>query len=142
MLKIWAFSWTIPSHPPSIAKRLHSNSSRMLLMIRQSSAELLVSAFAALYNTFVRPHLEYAMQACSSNLVADADCLEQIQRLATRRVKGFRRLPYEDRLRRLGLNFLRRRRPRGNLIVVYKMFSGGLDLDPSLFFLFRQWGLA
>ncbi len=66
-----------------------------------------------------------------SFLVADADCLEQIQRLATRLVNGFRRLLYEERIRRLGLHSLRRRRLRGELIVVYKMFSGGLDLDPS-----------
>ncbi len=81
--------------------------------------------------TLVRPHLEYAMQACSPNLFTDADCLEQIHRLATRLVKSFRRLPYEEQLRRLG----RRRRLRGDLIVVYKMFSGGLDMDPSLFFI-------
>ncbi len=56
----------------------------------------------------------------------------QIQRLTTRLVQGFRRLPYEERLRRLGLHSLRRRRLRGDLIVVYKMFSGGLGLDPSL----------
>ncbi len=93
-----------------------------------------MSAFAAIYNTWVRPHLEHAMQACSPNLVADADCLEQIQRLAMRFVKGFRRLSYEERLSRLGLHSLRRRRLRGDLIVVYKMFSAGLDLDPSLFF--------
>ncbi len=76
-----------------------------------------------------------SMQACSPNLVADADCLEQIQRLATRLVNGFRPLPYEKRLRRLGLHALRRRRLRGDLIVVYKTLSGGLDLDPSVFFL-------
>ncbi len=70
----------------------------------------------------------------SPNLVTDADCLEQIQRLATRLVKGFRRLPYEERLRRLGLHSLHRRRLRGDLIVAYNVFSGGLDLDPSLFF--------
>ncbi len=52
---------------------------RMLFMIRRSFIELSVSSFAALYNTLVRPHLEYAMQACSPNLVADADYLEQIQ---------------------------------------------------------------
>ncbi len=90
--------------------------------------------FAVLYNTLVRPHLEYAMQACSPNLVADADCLEQIQRLAMRLVKGFRRLSYEERLSRLGLHSLRRRRLRGDLIVIYKMFSAGLDLDLSLCF--------
>ncbi len=84
-------------------------------MIRWSFAELSVSAFAALYNTLVRPHFEYAVQACSPNFVADADCLERIQRLATRLVKAFRRLPYEERLRRLGLHSLNRRRLRGDL---------------------------
>ncbi len=92
-------------------------------------------SFAALYNTLVRSHCEYAMQACSPNIVADTGFLELIQRLATRLVKGFRRLPYEERLRRLGLHSLRRRCLRPNLMVEYKMFSGGLDLDPSLFFI-------
>ncbi len=82
---------------------------------------LLSSAFAALYNTLIRPHLEYARQACSPNIFTDADCLEHIHRLATRLVKSFRRLPYEEQLRRLG----RRRRLRGDLIVIYKIFSGG-----------------
>ncbi len=45
-----------------------------LFMIRRSFAELSVSTFAALYNTLVRPPLEYAMQAHSQNLVTDADC--------------------------------------------------------------------
>ncbi len=61
-------------------------------MIRRLSAELSVSAFVLLYSTLVRSNLEYAMQACSPNLVADADCLEQIQRLVTGLVKGFRQL--------------------------------------------------
>ncbi len=80
-------------------------------------------AFASINNTLVRPHLWYAMQACSPNHVAEANCLEQIQRLATRLVKGFRRLPYKERLRRLGLHSLNRRRLRGDLIAVYNMFS-------------------
>ncbi len=56
-------------------------------MIIRSYVELSVPAFAANSNRSVRPHLEYAMQACSPNLVTDADCLEQIQWLATRLVK-------------------------------------------------------
>ncbi len=74
------------------------------------------------------------MQACSPNRVADADCLEEIQRLATRLVKGLRRLLYEERLRQLSLHSLRRLRLRGDRIVVRNMFSGGFDLDSSLFF--------
>ncbi len=62
---------------------------RMLFMIRRSFAELSVSAFAPLYNALVRPHLELALQACSPNIVADADFLEQMQRLLSRLVKGF-----------------------------------------------------
>ncbi len=62
-----------------------------------------------LHNTLVRPHLECSMQACSPNMGADADRLEQIQRLATRLVKGFRRLPYEVRLRLLCLHSFSRR---------------------------------
>ncbi len=95
-----------------------------------SFAELSESAFAPLYNTLVLPHLEYAAPACSPNLVADADCLEQIQRLVTRLVKGFHRLPYGERPRRLGLHSLNRHRLRGYLIAAYNVFSGGLDLDP------------
>ncbi len=62
----------------------------MLFMIKWPFVELSVSACAALHNTLVRPLLECAMHACSPNLVADADCLEKIQRMATRLVKGFR----------------------------------------------------
>ncbi len=74
------------------------------------------------------------MQACSPNPVADADCLEQIRRLETRILKGFRSLPREGRLRRLGLHSLNRRHLRGDLIAASNVISGGLDLDPSLFF--------
>ncbi len=71
-------------------KEAASKARRMLFMIRRSFAEPSVSAFAPFYNTLARPHLEYAMQTCSPNLIADGDCLEQIQRLATRLIKGFR----------------------------------------------------
>ncbi len=115
-------------------KQAASKARRVLFITKRSFAELSVSTFAALYSTLIRLHLEYAMKACSPNLVADAGCLERIQRFATRLLKGFRRLPYEERLGRLGLHSLCRRRLRENLIVVYKMFSVGLDLSPSLFF--------
>ncbi len=128
--------------PSSHCNEAASKARRMLFMIKRSFDELSVSAFAALFNTLVRSHLEYAMQNCSPSPVADADYLEQIQRLATRLAKGFRRLPYEERLRMLGLHSLRRRRLRGDVIVEYRIIGIlGLDLDSSLF-LFRHCGLA
>ncbi len=55
--------------------------------------------------------------------------MERIQRLATRMVKGMRELPYEDRLRRLNIFSLERRRLRGDLILAYNIFHGHLDLS-------------
>ncbi len=76
----------------------------------------------------MRPHLEYAMPACSPNLVADINHLERIQRLATMLVTGIRQLPYEERLQRLGLHSLQRGRLRANQITAFKIFTG---LSPS-----------
>ncbi len=46
-----------------------------------------------------------------------------------------RHLPYEERLQRLGLLSLQRRRLRADLITAFKIFEGLLDIDPNLFFL-------
>ncbi len=59
------------------------------------------------------------MLVCSPNLVVDAEFFERIQWLAMRLVKGFRRVLYEERLRRLGLYFLSRRSLRKDLIATY-----------------------
>ncbi len=117
LLKTWAFSWTVPSHPQSIPEAF---------IIWRSFAELFV---------LVQLHLECAMQACSPNLVANIDSFEWIQRLATRLVKGFHRLPYEERLHRVGLHSLNGRRLRGDIRFGHNMFSGELGLDLGLSFI-------
>ncbi len=68
------------------------------------------------------------MQACSSILVAGADCLERIQRFAARLVKGFRRL------QQLDLHSLNRRRPSGDIIEAYQVFLEDLIWTPGSFF--------
>ncbi len=75
------------------------------------------------------------MPACSPNLVADINHLERMKRLAARLVTDIRHLSYEERLQRLGLHSLQRWRLRVNLITVFKIFKGLLDIDPNLFFL-------
>ncbi len=80
----------------------------------------------------MRPHIEHGMPASSPNLVADINHLERSQKLATRVVTGMRHLPYEERLQRLGLHSLQRRRHRADLITAIKIFKGLLDIDPNL----------
>ncbi len=104
-------------------------------MIRRPFQDLSKSAFVPLCGALVRPHLEYGMPACSPNLVAGINTLERIQRLATRLVTGMRHLPYEERLQRLGLHSLQRRRLRDDLITAFKIFNCLLDIDPNLSFL-------
>ncbi len=56
---------------PSIyCKKAASKARLMLFIVRRPLAELSVAAFAPIYSTLDRPHLEYDMQACSPNLVA------------------------------------------------------------------------
>ena len=76
-----------------------------------------------MYKQLVRPHLEYAIQAWRPFHVKDKFILEQVQRRATRLIPDIRHLPYESRLKVLGLTTLELRRVRGDMIQVFKFLS-------------------
>jgi len=59
-----------------------------------------------LYKGFVRPHLEYAIQAWSPYLRKDIECLERVQRKTTELVQGYKNLSYVERLEKLHLTTL------------------------------------
>jgi hypothetical protein len=90
--------------------------------------------FTKLYKTYVRPHLEYAVQAWSPWSVGDVTLLEKVQRRATRQVPGIGKKPYEERLRMLGLTTLRERRERGDMIELHKIMSCESNAQKSLLF--------
>lgn len=77
-----------------------------------------------LYKSLVRPILEYASQFWSPFLIKDIECLERVQRRATKLIPGIRNMSYENRLKFLNLTTLESRRTRCDLIQLYKILHG------------------
>ena len=90
--------------------------------------------FLSLYITLVRPIVDYGVQCWSPYLVKDINKLEQVQRRATLLVPEYSHLSYEERCKQLGLQSLKERRTRGDMIEVYRLLSGMKGLHYSKFF--------
>lgn len=106
----------------------------MIGMIGRHFKRLDKADFLMLYKVYVRPRLEYCVQAWSPYLVKDVECIERVQRRATKMVVGMGHISYEERLRRLGLTTLEQRRKRGDLIEVFKIMTGRERIDSDIFF--------
>ncbi len=125
----WLFSSTFKTFLPcqQAANRIR----RILFWLCRGFTVLTPEIFWALYLSLVRPVLEYSQQASSPYLRRDIVLVERTQRLATRLALGMQELPYEDRLRRLNIFSLERRRLRGDLILAYNILHGCLDLPEA-----------
>ena len=80
------------------------------------------------YKTLIRPHLEYFVQlwnpAAEHGNWSLILRIESVQRRFTRMIEEVGLLPYSEQLRILQLTTLAERRPRGDLIEVYKANKG------------------
>ncbi|CAI2726681.1 unnamed protein product [Schistosoma spindalis] len=104
---------------------------RVLWSVRRSFQYLDDEMFRLLYPIYVRPHLEYGIQAASPCFKYEADMLERVQRRGTKMVQGLSGLSYEDRLRHLNLFPLSYHRIRGDLILAYRILNDDLGINMS-----------
>jgi len=88
------------------------------------------TSFLILYKGFIRPHLEYAIQAWSPYLKKDIEYLDKVQRRAPKTSqRNWIYAVLHKRLDELKLTTLEKRRLRGDLIEVYKLLTGRENID-------------
>ncbi|BHF81444.1 hypothetical protein SprV_0702457400 [Sparganum proliferum] len=131
-LGVWITTSLKPSlHCTKIAKSAMS----VLYLVKRTFSAFDEDCFAKVFRTFVRPQLEFAIQAWRPWTAKDISILERVQRRATKLVAGQGSLPYATRLANLDLFPLSYRQLRGDLIQAFRIIRGqDCSLVPGDFF--------
>ena len=94
--------------------------------------------FLILYKSIIKPHLEYATPVCSPLYKKDKIIIENVHRRPTKLVSTCKNLPFQERLRKLGLQALEYSRERADMIQTYKILHGIDKIDKDRLYIVLQ----
>jgi hypothetical protein len=118
------------SHYAQITAKAHQRAGLILRCFKSRDPFVLFRAFTV----YVRPLLEYCSPVWSPVYKTDVTKIESVQRRFTKRLRGLACLPYKDRLQFLSAETLELRRLKQDLLTMFKIINGIIDIDVSQFF--------
>ena len=98
-----------------------AKANRVFGMLKRTFTSRSPKLWRGLWLQYIRPHVEFATQVWSPQFKGDIDEIEKVQRRVTKHISSYQRITYEERLKRLELRTLEKRRLRGDLIQQYKI---------------------
>ena len=124
---------TFQSHVKNVMCSAFLRANHILKCFKSSTLKTYVNA----YKTYVRPLLEYSTEVFNPNRKSSVQQLERPQRFYTKVAMnrcGMRNKAYRERLELCGLDNLELRRCKQDMVMVYKIDSGMVDIPKSKFF--------
>ena len=126
-----------PSRHTHCAKAAKKASSS-LGIVKRTFKYLDEESLALCINSYIRPHLEYCIQAWRPYFRKDIEVLDRVLRRSTKILPRLRHLSYDERLSALQLPSLEQRWDRGDLIETFKILKGFENVERSTFFKFSE----
>ena len=96
-------------------------------ILRRTFINLTPDIFLPVFKALIRSKLEYGQLIWYPYNITDKRKIEAVQRRATKRINGFDKMSYRERLEKLKLPTLEYRRKRGDMIEVYKILNKFYD---------------